>query len=117
MTPNDYRSLSEREEAHREENENARRRIEQAEEFIDYYRARMTSMREDFYGLATREGVADDPKFRWVLEKISDEVDENVHAAVAAVADLEEEAHEARRRQAIELETIEDELRRNMSRD
>jgi Na+/phosphate symporter len=117
MTSHDYRSLREREEAHREENENTRRRIEQAEEFIEYYRSRMSSMQEDFSEVAAREGVADDPRFRWVLERISDEVDENVHAAVAVVDDLEEEAQQARRRQATELETIEDELRRNAWRD
>jgi hypothetical protein len=102
MTSNEYRSRGELEHAHQEEIAAAKRRIDDAEEYVFYYQSKMRSMQEDFYALASRNGSADDPQFRAVLAQVSNEVDENVDGAAAVILQS---------RQADELERFAEESR------
>lgn len=106
MTSEDYRALSELEEAHREENAAARRRIEQAQEYLSYYRARMASVQESVYELAARNDVVDDAGFRSAFARISDEADENIRGAAARIARFEDDYRASLARQSRELETL-----------
>lgn len=103
MTYDEYRTHGELEETHREEEAFARRRIEQADEYVSYYRSRMRSMEEGFSELA-RQGAADDPWFRAVFAQLSYEVDDNIRSAAAVVARLDEDYRELQVRHARELE-------------
>ena len=94
MTGDEYRSLRELEEAHHDQETMARRRAEQAEEYVLYYRSRMRSMQEDFYAVAAHLGAADDPGFRAALARAVDESDENIRDAARVVARLDEDYHE-----------------------
>ena len=87
----DYTTLGQLEETHNDAVRAAKVRIEQAEEFIHSYRTQMHRMQEDFYALATREGVADAPEFREELHRVSDRIEENVHGAAQVLAGFEEE--------------------------
>jgi hemerythrin-like domain-containing protein len=87
MVNND--SLGALEETQEQERAAARRRIDEAEEYVDYYRSRINHVQESFYELASRVGVLDDPGFRSELQRISDETDENVREAGQTIAELE----------------------------
>ncbi|MFK3669777.1 hypothetical protein ACI2IX_06345 [Leifsonia aquatica] len=100
----DDRTRGELEDAHRDENLAARRRIEHAEESVAYYRSRMTSMQESFYAFAARNDAANDPEFRTALQNVTDEIDHNVREASAAIARLEEDHQVALARQSRELD-------------
>lgn len=106
MNPRSHSSLGAVEDAHREQNAAARRRIEQAENYLSYYRSRMREMQESFYEAAVRRGVADDPRFRAELHRATDEIDENVHGASIVIADLEEEYRDGLARQSAEIEEL-----------
>jgi len=69
----------------------AKRRIETAEESVAIYRSHMRRMQEDVYAIASREGVAEDPGFRFEFQRISDEVEEEVRRASQAISRLEED--------------------------
>lgn len=86
-----YRTLAELEDAHDQERRTAQRRIESADHYLDLYRSRMFQLRETFYTLGAREGVADDPGFRKELQRVSDTADENVAHAGRRIGELEEE--------------------------
>ncbi|MEY9953117.1 hypothetical protein [Leifsonia sp. EB34] len=103
MTHDEHRTRGELEETHREEEAVARRRIEQADEYVSYYRSRMRSMEEGFYELV-RQGAADDPRFRAVYAQLSNDVDENIRSAGAVVARLDEDYRALQSRHARELE-------------
>jgi hypothetical protein len=105
MTYEEHRTRGELEETHREEDALARRRVEQADEYVSYYRSRMRSMEEGFYELA-RNGAYDDPRFKAVYAQISSDMDENIRAASAVVADLDEDYRATRSRHARELESF-----------
>lgn len=104
MIRNHDRTRGELEDAHRDENLAARRRIEHAEESVAYYRARMTSMQESFYAFAARNDAANDPQFRTALQNVTDEIDHNVREASAAIARLEEDHRAVLARQSRELD-------------
>jgi len=104
VIPKDDRTRGELEDAHRDENLAARRRIDHAEEAVAYYRSRMTSMQESFYEFAARNDAANDPEFRTALQNVTDEIDRTVREASAAIARLEEEHQAALARQARELD-------------
>jgi hypothetical protein len=104
MTQREYRTRGELEETQRDEDAAARRRVEQADEYVSYYRSRMWSMQEGFYELAARNGAADDPRFRAVLAQISHDLDENVRAASAVVGRLDDDHRALQARHARELE-------------
>ncbi|MEY9851139.1 hypothetical protein ABH923_000817 [Leifsonia sp. EB41] len=104
MNQNDHRTLGELEDAQRDESATARRRIEQADEYVSYYRSRMRSLEEGFFELASRYGGADDPRLRAVFAEISHDVDENVRAAGAVVARLDEDYRELQLRHARDVE-------------
>ncbi|MFE4951242.1 hypothetical protein ACFQ9V_14160 [Leifsonia sp. NPDC056665] len=106
MTYDEHRTRGELEEAQRDESATARRRIEQADEYVSYYRTRMRSLEEGFYELASRFGATDDPRLRSVYAQVSSEVDENVRAAGAVVVRLDEDYRELQSRHAGELETF-----------
>jgi hypothetical protein len=82
-------SLGALEEAQQQESASARRRIEEAEEYVDYYRSRIFQVQESFHELASRLGIGDDPGFRSELERISNDRDENVREAGQTIAQLE----------------------------
>jgi hypothetical protein len=86
-----YRSLAELEDAQDQARRTARLRIESADEYIGRYRSRIDQVRETFYRLGAREGVADDPGFRQELQRVSDTADANVAYAGRKVGELEEE--------------------------
>lgn len=86
-----HRSLAELEEAQDQERRTARMRIESAEQHIGHYRSRIDQVRETFYRLAAREGVADDPGFRQELQRVSDTADENIAYTGRKIRELEEE--------------------------
>jgi hypothetical protein len=86
-----YSSLGELEEAQDDATRAARERIEHAEEFVDHYRAQMRRMQEDFYHLAAREGVADDPGFSQQLQRVTERTDEEVRSAARVIAGFEED--------------------------
>ncbi|MGH1523952.1 hypothetical protein ACRAWC_07895 [Leifsonia sp. L25] len=86
-----YRSLAELEDAQDQERRTARLRIESADQYLGLYRSRMFQVRESFYTLGAREGVADDPGFRQELQRVSDTADENVAYAGRKIAELDDE--------------------------
>ena len=86
-----YRSLAELEDVHDQERRTARMRIELAEEYIGYYRSRVDQLRETFHSFGTHHGVADDPAFRYELQRVADVAGENVAHAGRRVGELEEE--------------------------
>jgi hypothetical protein len=86
-----YRTLAELEDAQDRERRTAQRRIEAADQYLDLYRSRMFQVRETFYTLGAREGVADDPGFRQELQRVSDATDETVAYAGLRIGELEEE--------------------------
>jgi hypothetical protein len=88
----------------RYERATSRMRIEKAGEYVELYRSRMAAMQEGFWELAARHGVVDDPGFRSVLDRVADEVDENVRGAGVVLAGLEEEDRALTVRQAAEFE-------------
>jgi hypothetical protein len=98
MTERDYRSSSELEDANHDPEALARRRAEQAEEYVCHYRSTMRSMQEGFYAVAAHMGAADDPVFRAALAKVVEESDENIRRAAKVVARLDEDYHETRAR-------------------
>ncbi|MFE4470527.1 hypothetical protein ACFRFH_17090 [Leifsonia sp. NPDC056824] len=106
MTQHDHRTRGELEEAQREESATARRRIEQADEYVSYYRSRMRSLEEGFFELASRFGATDDPRLRAVYAQVSHDADENVRAAAAVVARLDEDYRELQSRHAREIESF-----------
>ena len=106
MTDGRHRTRGELEEAQREESAIARRRIEQADEYVSYYRSRMRSLEEGVYELASRHGATDDPRLRAVFAQVSHEADENVRAAAAVVSRLDEDYRELQSRHARELESF-----------
>lgn len=103
MTYDEHNTQGQLEETHREEEALARRRIEQADEYVSYYRSRMRSMEEGFYELA-RQGAADDPRFRAVFAQLSHEMDDNIRSAAAVVDRLDEDYRVLQVRHAHELE-------------
>ncbi|MGH1526226.1 hypothetical protein ACRAWC_20070 [Leifsonia sp. L25] len=105
MTHREFRTRGELEETHREEDALARRRVEQADEYVSYYRSRMRSMEEGFYELA-RQGAADDPRFRAVFAQLAHDMDENIRSAAAVVARLDEDHRALQPRHARELERL-----------
>jgi len=86
-----YRSLAELEDAQDQERRTARMRIESAEQYLGHYRSRIDQVRETFYRLGAREGVADDPGFRQELQRVSEAAGENVASAGRRIGELEEE--------------------------
>ncbi|WP_434317936.1 hypothetical protein [Leifsonia sp. P73] len=106
MTQNEHRTRGELEEAQREESATALRRIEQADEYVSYYRSRMRSLEEGFLDLASRFGATDDPRLRAVYAEVSREADENVRAAGAVVARLDDDYRELQSRHAREIESF-----------
>jgi hypothetical protein len=104
MTADEHRTRGELEDAQREESATARRRIEQADEYVSHYRSRMRSLEEGIFELASRHGATDDPRLRTVFAQVTHEVDENVRAGAAVVAGLEEEYRELQSRHALEAE-------------
>ena len=103
MTHHEHRTLGELEETQREESATALLRIDQADEYVSYYRSRMRSMEEGFHELA-RQGAADDPRFRAVFAQLSNDADENIRSAAAVVARLDEDYRALQVRHAHELE-------------
>lgn len=106
MSPAGDRTLGELDDAHQEENTAARRRVERAEEYISYYRSRMSMMQESFYEAAVRQGVVDDPGFRAELDRVTDEIEHNVRGAAVVVARLDEDYQAGLVRQSAELEDL-----------
>lgn len=86
-----YRTLAELEDAHDQERRTPQLRIESADQYLGLYRSRMFQLRETFYTLGAREGVADDPGFRKELQRVSDTADENVAYAGRRIGELEDE--------------------------
>lgn len=102
-----HRTLGELEDAHREENLVARRRVEQAHEYLSHYRSRMRTMQESLYEVAARHGAVDDPGFRAEFQHVNEQVDENVRGASAVVSRLEDEYDAGLARQDEEREELE----------
>lgn len=92
----------------------ARRRIEQADEYVSYYRSRMRSMEDGFHELA-RQGAADDPRFRAVFAQVSNDADDNIRSAGAVVARLDEDYRALQSRHAQELEDFRERSREQES--
>ena len=86
-----HRTLAELEDAQDRERRTARMRIESADQYLDLYRSRMFEVRETFYSLGAREGVADDPGFRQELQRVSDTADETVAYTGRRIGELEDE--------------------------
>ncbi|SDH01583.1 hypothetical protein SAMN04515691_3722 [Leifsonia sp. 98AMF] len=86
-----HRSLHELEDEQEQQRRIARKRIEQAEEYIGHYRSRVDQVRESFYYFGVHTGVADDSGFREALQHASDIAHENVVSAGRKVGELEEE--------------------------
>lgn len=104
-----HRTRGELEETQREESATALRRIEQADEYVSYYRSRMRSLEEGFFELASRFGATDDARLRAVYAEVSHEADENMRAAGAVVARLDEDYRELQSRHAREIESLREE--------
>lgn len=90
----DHRTLGELEQAHDDAMRTARERVQQAEEYVTNYRMQMNRMQEDFYNLATQQGVVHDPGFREEFQRVSDGFEENVREAARVIAGFEEELDE-----------------------
>ena len=86
-----HTTLGQLEEAHNDAVRAANARIEQAETFIHDYRSRMWRMQEDFYNLATREGLTKAPEFQHELRHVTNLIGENVYEAAQVVAGFEED--------------------------
>lgn len=86
-----YTTLGALEQAQDDAARAARARIEQAEEYVGGYRSQVYRMQENFYEVATRHGVSDDPGFRDELRRVSDRCDENVRAAAKVIDRFEED--------------------------
>lgn len=86
-----HRSLHELEDEQEQQRRIARKRIEQAEEYIGHYRSRVDQVRESFYYFGAHTGVAGDPGFHEALQRASDIAHENVVSAGRKVGELEEE--------------------------
>ena len=84
-----HNSLSALEDAQDYESAGARQRIEQAEEYVAHYRSQLNHVQESFCQLAAREGILDDPGFRRELQRVADEMDENVYEADQLIAELD----------------------------
>jgi len=106
-------SLRELDDEQLQETATARRRIDLAEQYIDYYRSRMRMVAESFYELGAREGIAGDPEFRSALQRVSDTADENTRNAGRMIADLEEDYDAMKARHATEREHLMAQLREN----
>jgi hypothetical protein len=87
----DHIALGELEQAHDDAARAARERIEQAEEYVAYYRSQIHRMQENFYDVANRHGVVDDPGFREELRRVTERSEENVHGAARVIAGFEED--------------------------
>jgi hypothetical protein len=86
-----HNTLGALEDAHHEAVVTAKRRIENAEEYVASYRSQMNRMQETFHELATQEGLADDAGFRLELQQISDEAEDEVRRATQAIIRLEDD--------------------------
>ncbi|MGN7797519.1 hypothetical protein [Leifsonia sp. 22587] len=84
------------EQAQQEETAAARRRLDQAEEFVAGYRSRLARMQEAFYEVAARHGAETAPGFIAELERVAEEGDHQVRRATQVIAgfraDLDEQA-------------------------
>jgi len=99
-------SLRELDDEQLQETATARRRIDLAEQYIDYYRSRMRLVAESFYELSAHEGIADDPEFRSALQRVTDAADENTRNAGRMIADLEDDYDAMTARHAAEREHL-----------
>ena len=99
-----HRTLGELEEAQDDQRRQARLRIELAEEYLLDYRSCIREVQERFHEVALREGVGDDPAFRYELRRTSAIVDEHVVQAGRRVTDLEDKYDQLLRSQADERE-------------
>lgn len=106
-------SLRELDDKHQQETATARKRIDLAEQYTDYYHSRMRMVTESFYELAARQGVADDPEFRSTLHRVSNTADENTRSAFQMIAHLEEDYQTMTVRHAAEREDVVAEQREN----
>jgi flagellar motility protein MotE (MotC chaperone) len=86
-----HNALREFDEAQQDASAAARRRIEQAEEYRAHYRSRITAVQEGYYELAARQGLEYDPGFRGALQRVSDDMDENLRGADQVIAGLEDD--------------------------
>lgn len=86
-----HNSLRELDEAQQDAIAAGRRRIEQAEEYAAHYRSRVTLMQESYYELAARQGLVYDPGFRAALQRVSDDMDENLRGAHDVIVGLDED--------------------------
>ncbi len=102
----DYTALRDLEEAHDQARAAARQRIQDAEGYRQQYQARMTTMKEAFYEVASRAGVADDSSFQKALQEVSAEEDENLADASRVIMALDEDYQRLLNEQADEREDV-----------
>ncbi|MGO4592819.1 hypothetical protein AB4Z18_03260 [Leifsonia sp. 2TAF2] len=86
-----YSTLGALEAAQDEATSAARRRIEEAEEHLSFYRSETTKMLEAFYAVADSQGLTYHPDFRSKFQKVVDSTDENVRAATDVILEFDEE--------------------------
>ena len=106
-----YRSLADLEDAHDEESTAVRRRLEDAEEHLAYYRSQIDRLEESAYQAVAYHGAADDPEFRSELQRFRDRNEQAVHEADRVIARHQEEYEELRMQHAKERERFIEEHR------